>query len=91
MPLFHDPDRRRQYRWSVEEMEHEQTPGSSHESQAKEDHRGPASTELAGLNWSSRNSPAGELSPTRMWSNDRQELIQRIKESSPWRLEYMVC
>ncbi|KAJ5161571.1 hypothetical protein N7492_006963 [Penicillium capsulatum] len=85
MPLFHDPDRRRQYRWSGLETEHEQTPGSSHHSQDKEDHRGLASTELARLNWSS---PSRELSPTRMWTNDRQGLIQRIKESSPWRLQY---
>lgn len=89
MPLFHDPDRRRQYLRSGEESEHEApAPGSSSDPQDKEDHRGSASPELSGITWQS---PSRDFSPSRMWTNDRQELIQRIKESSPWRLEYTVC
>lgn len=87
MPLFHDPDRRRQYRRSGEELKHEQTPGSSHGSQVKQGHQELASIDSTALD---RSYALEEFSPTKMWANDRQELIQRIKESSPWRLQYMV-
>ncbi|KAJ5676994.1 uncharacterized protein N7477_002627 [Penicillium maclennaniae] len=84
MPLFHDPDRRR--RSPSDEYEVEQSiPRSSWDRaqiyrQHEQDRSRPAGPALDSL--------SSEPHPPKNWTNDRHELIQRIKESSPWRLRY---
>ncbi|KAJ5359130.1 uncharacterized protein N7496_011543 [Penicillium cataractarum] len=86
MPLFHDPDRRAQHRWSGDHSEPEQpAPGSPRDQAGEDDGRGRYIVGSAGM---AIDYTSMEPSPSKIWANDRQELIQRIKESSPWRLQY---
>ncbi|KAJ5166975.1 uncharacterized protein N7482_005756 [Penicillium canariense] len=86
MPLFHDPDRRGQHHWSGDHNQSEQpVPGSSRDQSGEDAYRGRHIEEPPGI---ARESSPTELFPAKFWTNDRQELIQRIKESSPWRLQY---
>lgn len=88
MPLFHDPERRRHYRQIDGHGEPGQQATGSSRHQPAEDIRtgldGPE--QISG----SRGLSSSDLYPTKPWVNDRHELIQRIKESSPWRLQYSV-
>ncbi|OOQ82846.1 hypothetical protein PEBR_37227 [Penicillium brasilianum] len=85
MPLFHDPDRRAQHRWSGDHYEPEQPAPGSPRDQAGDDDRGRYTVGSTGR---AIYSTSMEPSPSKFRANDRQELIQRIKESSPWRLQY---
>ncbi|KAJ5682437.1 hypothetical protein N7462_005602 [Penicillium macrosclerotiorum] len=86
MPLFHDPDRPQRHVWSGTGGESEQlAPGSS---QALSDEYGSSIDYGTASNRIDMESSSAELSPTSFWANDRQQLIQHIKESSPWRLQY---
>ncbi|CAI7628282.1 unnamed protein product [Penicillium glandicola] len=85
MPLFRDPDRRRHYLWSPDHRNHEQPTTRSSQPQLNDlNHHEIAAPEMA---TDSMHSTA--LKPPKSWANDREELIHRIKESSPWRLQHM--
>ncbi|OQE41132.1 hypothetical protein PENCOP_c005G01175 [Penicillium coprophilum] len=85
MPLFRDPDRRRHYLWSPDHDNHEQTTiGSSQPLLNDLNHREIAAPEMA-----TNLIHSTALNPPKTWANDREELIHRIKESSPWRLQHM--
>ncbi|KAJ5975777.1 hypothetical protein N7481_009484 [Penicillium waksmanii] len=87
MPLFHDPHRRRQYRLSGDRGDHEQPAGESPQGEPYQDSEPILDrADITGVNLES--TPA-DLYPTKMWANDRQQIIHRIKESSPWRRQYM--
>ncbi|KAJ5097213.1 hypothetical protein N7456_007934 [Penicillium angulare] len=86
MPLFSDPDRRLYSGWSGDYSQHDQSTTGSSQQHQREKARESESTPFSMEN---RQPPSVEDSPTRLWSSDeRQELIHRIKESSPWRLQY---
>ncbi|KAJ5578250.1 uncharacterized protein N7459_007214 [Penicillium hispanicum] len=86
MPLFHGSDRlRRDQRFGDLVELRQPAPGSPHGHSQKENVHGLEDSELAG---SSSQSSTIHISPTRLGTNNRQELIHRIKESSPWRLGY---
>ncbi|KAJ5901996.1 hypothetical protein N7495_002524 [Penicillium taxi] len=86
MPLFRDPDRQRQYIRSNDHDELEKAIQESSRTQIDlENHYSVDNTEHSAT---SRLSSSSDLSPIMSWARtDRQEMIQRIKESSPWRLE----
>ncbi|KAJ6091337.1 hypothetical protein N7467_003306 [Penicillium canescens] len=84
MPLFRDPDRRRHYLWSPDRSGREQpTTGSS---QSLNDLRHQDCTELV-PDYTEPSLQSTESDMSGPWANDREELIHRIKESSPWRLQ----
>ncbi|KAJ5493943.1 hypothetical protein N7463_010030 [Penicillium fimorum] len=84
MPLFRDPDRRRHYLWSPDH-DHEQPTIGSSESQLNDlNHHEIAAPEIA-----TNSMHPTAFNPPKVWANDREELIHRIKESSPWRLQHM--
>lgn len=88
MPLFYDPQRRRHYRSSSDHGELQQQVIESPRYQSDENtNLGLESTKHAAIFTVPSTS---EQESAKLWTNDRQELIQRIKESSPWRLQYMV-
>ncbi|CAG8907885.1 unnamed protein product [Penicillium egyptiacum] len=85
MPLFRDPDRRRHYQWSPDPGNREQPATASSQAQLNDlNQREIAAPEMGNNSMHSR-----ALSPPKSWANDREELIHRIKESSPWRLQHM--
>lgn len=87
MPLFRDPDRRRHYQRSPDHGNREQpTTGSSQPQLNDLNDREIAATEMEPDYMHST-----AWNPPKSWANDREELIHRIKESSPWRLQHMVC
>lgn len=89
MPLFHDPDRRSSDQRYDKDPEYEQpTKGSFYAQLSKVYHRGQNIPDLAG---SDLRSSSPEPPSTMLGTSDRQDLIHRIKESSPWRLGYTVC
>jgi len=88
MPLFHDPHHRHQSRWSSSREAHEHsTAGSSQDQPCEDSEPGIYRAYAPGVPLDQMNV---DPHPTKMWTNDRQEIIHRIKESSPWRREYMV-
>lgn len=89
MPLFRDPDRRRHYLWSPDHGNGEQpTTGSS---QLQLNDLSHIEGEVAAPEMTTNSMHSTALNPPKSWANDREELIHRIKESSPWRLQHMVC
>ncbi|CAG8284021.1 unnamed protein product [Penicillium nalgiovense] len=85
MPLFRDPDRRRHYQRSPDHGNREQpTTGSSQPQLNDLNDREIAATEMEPDYMHST-----AWNPPKSWANDREELIHRIKESSPWRLQHM--
>jgi hypothetical protein len=88
MPLFHDPHRQRQYCLSGDRGEHEQPAGESPHGEPYQDSE--PGLDRASLNGLHLDSTPTDLYPTKIWTNDRQQIIHRIKESSPWRRQYMV-
>ncbi|KAJ5664164.1 hypothetical protein N7507_004895 [Penicillium longicatenatum] len=88
MPLFHDPDRRYYSGWSGDPSQHElqAAQGSSEHPLSNEN---PCDPQSGAFTMGNTRPSSAEHFPTKLWSSDeRQELIQRIKESSPWRLQY---
>lgn len=88
MPLFHDPDRWYFSGWSGDPSQHglHAAQGSSERPLGTEN---PCEPQSEPFTMENLRPSSAEHSPTRLWSSDeRQELIQRIKESSPWRLQY---
>ncbi|KAI2733146.1 hypothetical protein CBS147332_161 [Penicillium roqueforti] len=87
MPLFRDPDRRRHYLWSPDHGNGEQpTTGSS---QLQLNDLSHIEGEVAAPEMTTNSMHSTALNPPKSWANDREELIHRIKESSPWRLQHM--
>ncbi|KAJ5789773.1 uncharacterized protein N7518_006784 [Penicillium psychrosexuale] len=87
MPLFRDPDRRRHYLWSPDHGNGEQpTAGSS---QLQLNDLSHLEGEVAAPEMATNSMHSTALNPPKSWANDREELIHRIKESSPWRLQHM--
>ncbi|EKV06202.1 protein FAM214A [Penicillium digitatum] len=83
MPLFQDQNRRRHFLWSPDHGNRQQpTTGSSQPQLNDLNHHEKATPDMA-----TNSMDSTELSPPKSWANDREELIQRIKESSPWRLQ----
>ncbi|KAJ5752898.1 hypothetical protein N7520_009815 [Penicillium odoratum] len=88
MPLFHDPDRRYHFAWSDDRSQRDPGQLAQRSSEHPLDKENNLESEGPFIMENLQSSSA-EHSPARMWSSDeRQELIQRIKESSPWRLQY---
>lgn len=87
MPLFRDPDRRRHYLWSPDLGNGEQPTTGSSQSPLNDLNR----HERAAPEMATNSIHSTALDPPKSWANDREELIHRIKESSPWRLQHMVC
>lgn len=85
MPLFRDPDRRRHYLWSPDHGNREQPTTGSSQSQLNDLNR----PEIAAPEMATNSMHSTTLDPPKSWANDREELIHRIKESSPWRLQHM--
>ncbi|KAJ5511918.1 hypothetical protein N7453_004021 [Penicillium expansum] len=85
MPLFRDPDRRRHYLWSPDHGNREQPTTGSSQPQLNDLNR----REIDAPEMQTNSMHSTTLSPPKSWANDREELIQRIKESSPWRLQHM--
>lgn len=88
MPLFQDADRQPWPGWSGDRHRDDQCAvDSPQHDKDKETHQEAQSATFKSVDWES---PSGEHSPTRRWRGDeRQELIQRIKESSPWRTQFV--
>ncbi|KAJ5382547.1 hypothetical protein N7517_000458 [Penicillium concentricum] len=84
MPLFRDPDRRRHYLRSPEHDHEQPTTGSSQPELNDLNH-----CEIAAPEMATNSMHPTALNPPKAWANDREELIHRIKESSPWRLQHM--
>ncbi|KAJ5135413.1 uncharacterized protein N7515_004691 [Penicillium bovifimosum] len=87
MPLFRDPDRRRHYPQSPDDDKREApvtgpSPLHIHE---------PARLELIPPEIPASPMESRRSHPASIRANDREELIHRIKESSPWRLQHTVC
>jgi hypothetical protein len=94
MPLFRDPDRRRHYLWSPDQDNREHPTTGSPQSQLNElsHHMFDASKSAGSDAEYMELSPSTELNlPPKPWANGREELIHRIKESSPWRHGHTVC
>lgn len=87
MPLFRDPDRRRHYLWSPDHGNREHPTTGSSQSPLNDLNR----HEIAAPKMATNSMHSTALDPPKSWANDREELIHRIKESSPWRLQHMVC
>ncbi|KAJ6167652.1 hypothetical protein N7497_000495 [Penicillium chrysogenum] len=85
MPLFRDPDRRRHYQWSPDHGNREQPTTGSSQPQVNDLN----DSEIAATEMESDYMHSTALNPPKSWANDREELIHRIKESSPWRLQHM--
>ncbi|KGO68248.1 protein of unknown function DUF4210 [Penicillium italicum] len=85
MPLFQDPDRRRHHLWSPDHGNREQPTTGSSQPQLNVLNR----HEIAASDMVTNSMHPLALSPPKSWANDREELIHRIKESSPWRLQHM--
>ncbi|KAJ5727885.1 hypothetical protein N7493_005705 [Penicillium malachiteum] len=87
MPLFQDPDRRWHPGQSGDQCQYNQpAPGSPPRILGKENLR---KQDAGFFNMEDSQPSSLEASPSRLWSSEeRQQLIQRIKESSPWRLQY---
>lgn len=85
MPLFRDPDRRRHYLWSPDRDNREHpTTGSPRPQPNEMNHPIFNAPESAGAADDMELSPSESNAP-KYWANDREQLIHRIKESSPWR------
>ncbi|KAJ5351434.1 hypothetical protein N7452_000408 [Penicillium brevicompactum] len=85
MPLFRDPDRRRHYLWSPDRDNREHpTTGSPRPQPNEMNHSVFDIPVTAGASDDMELSPS-ELNAPKQWANDREQLIHRIKESSPWR------
>ncbi|KAJ5793814.1 hypothetical protein N7457_000413 [Penicillium paradoxum] len=85
MPLFRDPDRRRHYQRSPDcEQDEQPTMGSSSSHPNEHSRRGIGASEISfnSMDPQRQNSP-------KPWANDREELIHRIKESSPWKDQHV--
>ncbi|KAJ5832102.1 hypothetical protein N7474_000413 [Penicillium riverlandense] len=85
MPLFTDPDRRQESRWSEDHDHESQAPGSPLIQAGSQGH-GQRETLVVAETAAGPIQPTA-LNPLKMWTNEREELIHRIKESSPWRLQ----
>ncbi|KAJ5516592.1 hypothetical protein N7527_008152 [Penicillium freii] len=85
MPLFRDPDRRRHYLWSPDHGNREQPATGSSQSPLNDLNR----HEIAAPEMATNSMHSTALDPPKSWANDREELIHRIKESSPWRLQHI--
>ncbi|CRL22857.1 unnamed protein product [Penicillium camemberti] len=85
MPLFRDPDRRRHYLWSPDHGNREHPTTGSSQSPLNDLNR----HEIAAPKMATNSMHSTALDPPKSWANDREELIHRIKESSPWRLQHM--
>lgn len=91
MPLFRDPDRRRHYLWSPDHDNREHsTTGSSMPQLNELNHQLLNVPEMTGTAVEHMELSQSELNLPKSWTNDREELIHRIKESSPWR-QHTVC
>ncbi|KAJ5917690.1 hypothetical protein N7466_011244 [Penicillium verhagenii] len=89
MPLFHDPDRRYYSGWSGDRTQYQAGQAAQRSSEQLLDEEHLDEPESGSFTMENFQPSSPEHSPTRLWSCDeRQELIQRIKESSPWRLQY---
>jgi hypothetical protein len=85
MPLFRDPDRRRYYPQSPDDDEQPATGPSP--LQVNEPRR--RESRAPEMSASPMESTRSHMATSR--ANDREELIHRIKESSPWRFQHTVC
>ncbi|KAJ5937961.1 hypothetical protein N7454_004303 [Penicillium verhagenii] len=89
MPLFHDPDRRYYSGWSGDRTQYQAGQAAQRSSEQLFEKEHLDEPEIGSFAMENFQPSSPEHSPTRLWSCDeRQELIQRIKESSPWRLQY---
>lgn len=89
MPLFTDPDRRQESRWSGDH-DHVSTAAGSPLIQAGRLSHGRRESPVVAETAAGPIQPTA-LDPLKLWVNGREELIHRIKESSSWRLQRGVC
>ncbi|KAJ5620711.1 hypothetical protein N7510_004695 [Penicillium lagena] len=85
MPLFTDPDRRQESRWSGDHDLESPAPGSPLTPAGRFSH-GQRESPVVAETAAAPIQPT-TLNPLKLWTNEREELIHRIKESSPWRLQ----